>query len=225
MTLDGLMFGNLMNNGLFGKVGTGMCRISMNGNIAVKTKNGYKSYDVKRNKLTNCENFVFPEMDNMFFVIPTNRVKCGDIILINGKPKCVIESDNKFVKVINYEDSTIETIIPERHIFMQNVYFYGKIVSLFVNGFGGGKNGMNKMMKFMMMSQMMNSISGSKMEGSNPMSSMLPFMMMNGEWGNMFEGIFDEGFNEDNDESIVENDIEDSDDGIENKEESKNTKN
>ena len=36
-----------MMNGLFGKVANGMCRISMNGDIAIKTSQGYKTYDVE----------------------------------------------------------------------------------------------------------------------------------------------------------------------------------
>lgn len=34
------MMNNFMN-GMFGKIGSGMCKLSMNGNIAVKTSNGY----------------------------------------------------------------------------------------------------------------------------------------------------------------------------------------
>ena len=118
------MMNNFMN-GMFGKIGSGMCKLSMSGNIAVKTSNGYKSYNVKSGKLTNCGNFVFPGVDeNFFFVIPTNKVVKGDIILVNGKPKCVIEADKTKITVINYEDSTVETILPERHVFMGNTYFY-----------------------------------------------------------------------------------------------------
>ena len=35
------MMNNFLN-GMFGKVGSGMCRLSMNGGIAVKTNGGYK---------------------------------------------------------------------------------------------------------------------------------------------------------------------------------------
>ena len=38
-------------NGMFGKVGAGMCRLSINGDIAVKTDNGYKTYNVKKEGL------------------------------------------------------------------------------------------------------------------------------------------------------------------------------
>lgn len=43
------MMNNFMN-GMFGKIGSGMCKLSMSGNIAVKTSNGYKSYNVKSGK-------------------------------------------------------------------------------------------------------------------------------------------------------------------------------
>lgn len=64
-------------NGMFGKVAPGMCRLSMSGGIAVKTDNGYKSYNVKTGRLTNCDNFVFNAGEEFFFVIPTNKVSVG----------------------------------------------------------------------------------------------------------------------------------------------------
>lgn len=47
------MFENIQNSfsGLFGKIAPGMCRITMNGNIAVKTTKGYKTYNVKKEPL------------------------------------------------------------------------------------------------------------------------------------------------------------------------------
>ena len=185
------MMNNFLN-GMFGKIGNGMCKLSMSGNIAVKTSNGYKSYNVKTGKLTNCGNFVFPGVDeNFFFVIPTNNVTKGDIILVSGKPRCVIETEKNRITVINYEDSTIETILPERHMFMGNTYFYGKIVSMFGSNLKG-KNGANKIFKYMMMSQMMggNNTSGLTTDG-NSMNAMLPFMMMGGNMGDMLDGMFD----------------------------------
>lgn len=188
-------------NGMFGKVAPGMCRLSMNGGVAVKTSNGYKTYNLKTNRLTNCDNFVFDIGEEFFFVIPTNKVEVGDIILVAGKPKCVIEVEKNKITVINYEDSTIDTILPERHVFMGNTYFYGKIVSMFGSDLFKGKKGTNKIMQYMMMSQMM---SGNKPSGSMDMSSMLPMMfMMNGGMGNMFDGMFD--FEED---GAVENEEE-----------------
>ena len=52
------------------------------------------------------------------------------------------------------EDGTINTIVPEHHMFMGKQYFYGKIVSLFGNMMSG-KGGMNNMVKYMMMTEMM----------------------------------------------------------------------
>ena len=179
---------------MFGKIAPGMCRLSMSGGIAVKTDSGYKSYNVKTGKLTNCNNFVFDIGEDFFFVIPTNKVEKGDIILASGKPKCVIEATKDRITVINYEDSTVETLLPERHIFMGNTYFYGKIVSMFGNGFKG-KKGTNNIMKYMMMSEMMKGNSG-----SSPMSGMLPLMMMGGNMGSMFDGTFDFDMNDEDEE-------------------------
>ena len=192
-------------NGMFGKIAPGMCKLSMSGGIAVKTSNGYKSYNVKTGRLTNCSNFVFGNTEEFFFVIPTNKVEKGDIILIAGKPKCVIEVEKNKITVINYEDATIDTVIPERHVFMGNTYFYGKIVSMFGNDFNCGKKGMNTTMSWMIMSEMMKCTGGVDKYGMpNNTNSMLPMMlMMNGGFSDMFEGMFD--FDEDESEETEEN--------------------
>ena len=85
-------------NGMFGKIAPGMCRLSMSGGIAVKTSNGYKSYNVKNGRLTNCDSFVFDIGEEFFFVMPTNKVEVGDIILVSGKPKCVIKAEKETIK-------------------------------------------------------------------------------------------------------------------------------
>ncbi len=179
-----------MFNGMFGKVANGLCRLSMNGGIAVYTNDGYKTYNVKTNKLTNCSNFVFDIGEEFFFVIPTNKVKKGDIIIASGKPKCVISVDKDTLTVINYEDSTVQNILPERHVFMGNTYFYGKIVSMFGgSSITGSKKGTDKLMKYWMMSEMMKGNNG--LSGGNKMSSMLPLMMMGGNFSDMFDEMFD----------------------------------
>lgn len=192
---------NVFNN-MFGKVPNGMCRLSMYGGIAVKTSNGYKTYNLKKNRLTNCSNFVFPVGEEFFFVIPTNKVEVGDIILIANKPKCVISTGKDTIQVINYEDSVVETILPERHIFMGNAYFYGKIVSMFGDDIvGNGKKGMNKLVGYMMMSEMMKG-SGN----NNSMASMLPLMMLTngGSFGDMFSDIFNFAEEDEDDCSDIE---------------------
>lgn len=187
-------------NGMFGKIASGLCRLTMNGNIAVKCSNGYKTYDVSKNMITNVTNFCFNLGDEMFFVIPTNKVDVGDIILVgtpgNQKPKCVIESDGKVIKVIDYENNEIREVLPERHIFMGNVFFYGKIVSMFGNSFKKGK-GLENIMKMMIVSQMMGGNNGanqnSGMGGFGQLMAMS--MFMGGKGSNPFEDMFDFDFN------------------------------
>lgn len=189
---------NNMLNGMFGKVAPGMCRLSMNGGIAVKTSNGYKTYNMKTGRLTNCDSFVFNIGEEFFFVIPTNKAEPGDILLVAGKPKCVIEAEKNKLTVINYEDSTVETILPERHVFMGNTYFYGKIVSMFGGDLIKGKKGTNKIIQYMMLSEMMKGNSDNN--SGNGMNTMLPFMMMGGNMGSIFDGMFEFDDNEDDNE-------------------------
>lgn len=178
-------------NGMFGKIQPGMCRLTVNGNIAVKTNNGFKTYDVKSKKLTNVTNFCFNLGDELFFVIPTTKAEVGDILLVGGKPKCVTNVEKDTITVVNYDSSTVETIIPERHVFMGSTYFYGKIVSMFGNTFKNGK-GLVNVMKMMMMSQMFglgNGTNNGNLGGFGQMMAMS--MLMGGKNSNPFEGMFD----------------------------------
>ena len=184
------MFDNIQQtfNGLFGKIAPGMCRLTMNGNIAVKCSNGHKCYNVKKGTLTNVTNFCFNVGDEMFFVIPTNKVEVGDIILVQGKPKCVTEVNKKIITVIDYENSEVRQVVPERHVFMGSTYFYGKVISMFGNSFKQGK-GLGNVMKMMMFSQMMGgSTNGGTMGNLGQMMAMSMFM---GGGNNPFEGMFD----------------------------------
>lgn len=187
-----------MLNGMFGKLKPGMCRLSINGDVAVKTNSGYKTYNIKTGRLTNCDNFVFDVGQEFFFLIPTNKVAPGDIILVDGKPNCVLSSDKNSIKVINYENSTINTVLKERHMFMGNAYFCGKIVSLF--GADKGKGGMKNILSYMMMSEMMKN--GSNASTGN-FNNLLPFMMMSGGGNNIFN-MFEDMFDEDDEENDVE---------------------
>lgn len=214
------MFENLFTkNDVFGKIGPDMCRLTPNGQIAVKTSGGYKSYNIEKKRLTNQSNFVFNIGDEFFFVIPTNKVKVGDIIIIQGKPACVIDATSDQIKVINYENSTVDTVVPERHVFMGNTYFYGKIVSLFGSNFKS-KKGTASMLKGMMQMSMMQSLFGGKIAfgadnstnssdnaAQNSMGNMMQMMMMmnmfsgNSGFGDMFDNMFD--FDEDDDTEII----------------------
>lgn len=189
------MFENIQNsfNGMFGKVASGLCRLTMNGNIAVKCSNGYKTYNVAKGTLTNVTNFCFNVGDEMFFVVPTDKVEVGDIILVGGKPKCVIGIDNKTITVIDYENSEVRSVVPERHVFMGSTYFYGKIVSMFGNAFKKGK-GLANVMKMVMFSQMMGGNNNANNNMGNIGQMMAMSMFMGGGNNNPFEGMFDFDF-------------------------------
>ena len=181
------MFENMFK-GVMGRIQPGKCRLSLNGRVAIQTSDGYKTYNEKTGNLTNCSNFVFDLADDMFFVIPTRTLKPGDIVFINGKPMYILEIKSKNrVEAMNYEDSTIQTVIPERHAIMGRK-FYGKIVSLMGKGFTGSKGGFFKnMLKLKMMSAMMG---GSKdVDGMFGGSNALPMMMLMG--GGSMDGLFD----------------------------------
>lgn len=182
------MFDNMFN-GVIGKIQKGCCRLSMNGKIAIKTSDGYKVYNEKTGSLTNCSNFVLDIADDMFMLIPTKALKPGDIVLINGKPMYILETKAKNrVEAMDYETSTIQTVIPERHAIMGRK-FYGKIVSLIGSGFCGKGGFFKNMLKFKMMSSMM----GGDATGNNSFGNALPMMMLmgNGSMDGLFDGFCD----------------------------------
>lgn len=185
-------FGNMFN-GMFQPVAKGYCKMGANGKVAIKCGDGYKTFDVKTRKLTNCSNFGF-DMDGAFWVVPTFKVAVGDIILVNGEPRCVIETGKNSIKTFNYKDSTIQETVPEHHIFMGKTYCYGKIFSPFMN-MTKNDSAMQNMMSMMMMSQMFNgNTSGSAGMNMNGMNPMMFMMMGNGDmFKNMFDGAFDFG--------------------------------
>ena len=187
---------NTLLQNMYGKIAPDMCRLSVNGGIAVKTNNGYKTYNVKKGQLTNCNNFVFSIGEEFFFCIPTKKVKPGDIILVANKPRCVIKTESNQITVINYEDSVVETIIPERHMFLGNTYMFRKIVSMFGNSFGKGTKGTGKIMKYMMLSEM---VKGNDTGEKNNYSALLPLILMDGKdtFGELFD--FDEDAEEGDD--------------------------
>lgn len=201
---------NTMFNGMFMKVQRGMCMLSPCG-IAVRTSAGYRSYSVKTGKLRNCDNMVFNIGDGMFFVIPATKVRPGDIILNGGKPACVRKAGKDSIEVINYETSVVETILPERHVFMGNTWFYGKIVSLFGDGSSiCGKGSVGKMMKYMMLTSLFKDNgetagagTGAMVPAANTanMNALLPLLLLKGDGaGDLFGGLFEEEDEEEEDE-------------------------
>ena len=187
------MFDNMFN-GIMGKVKSGCCRLSMNGKIAIRTSDGYKVYNEKTGNLTNCSNFVLDIADDMFMLIPTRNLKPGDIVLINGKPMYILEVKAKNrVEAMSYEDSTIQTVIPERHAIMGRK-FYGKIVSIFGKGFNGKGGFFKNMLKLKMMGAMMSG-SGDSSFGGNALPMMM--LMNGGSLDGLFDGICGESEDDD----------------------------
>ena len=217
------MFENMFN-GVMGKIKPGCCRLGVNGRIAIKTSDGYKSYDPKSGNLTNCSNFVLDACDDFFMVVPTRKLKEGDIVLINGKPMYILDVKAKNrVEAMSYEDSTIQIVIPERHVVMGH-RFYGKIVSLLGSGFGVGKGGFFKnMLKLKMMSSMMggsNSTDG--MLGGNGLAMMM--LMGNGSMDGLFDGFMDDEEDEEDDEGDIFSKITSDEDNEEDDDEVKATR-
>lgn len=194
-----------MFNGMFKPVARGYCKMGANGKIAIYTKSGYKTFDPKKMKLTNCDNFVF-DMDGAFWVVPTFKVECGDIILVNGKPRHVIGVGPTSVKTFSYEDSTIDELVPEHHVFMGKTYCYGKIFTPFMNMGKDDGSTLSNMMNMMMMSQMFSGGNPNATGVFNPM--MFMFMNGNNPFMNMFEGAFNFGTPEQDEVETDENNTE-----------------
>lgn len=188
-----------MFSGAFQKPAPGMLRLSYNGKIAVKVpgqSNVYMTYDPVKNRLVNCSNFVFDaNTDEMFFTIPTNKVKCGDIIIVKGLPRCVISTDKNTITAFNYASGNIETFPPEHHVFLGNTYLYGKIFSPFVKMVNDGKQGgASNMLRIGMQMSMMQSMFGGKTVtnfGDTSNFNPMMYMMMFGGGNNLFDGMFD----------------------------------
>lgn len=214
------MFDNMFG-GALGYTGEGMIRLGLNGEMAVKTgsdsKPVYKTYNVKTGRLTNVTNFCFDIGHDFFFVLPTTKVVQGDILIVDGHPKCVIENnDNKTIKVMDYENSAIQEIVPERHVFMGKTYFYRKVVSMFGStGFFKTGKGPENMLKLAVKAKMFEFMAGGKSSadgGFGGFGGLMPMMLMSGMFGggatgdgfgdfaNMFDFELDETPEEDEDE-------------------------
>ena len=178
--------------GMFGKVAPGLCRLSMNGGIAIRTRAGYRTYDVEKNRLTNCDHFVLDVGEDLFFVLPAAKVKRGDIILASGQPRCVLGVEGGLVRAISYEDATVDELLPEHHVFMGSACLFGRIVSVFGrNGVKGRRNGL---LKYMMLSRL-----GKGGEGQG-LSGLLPMMLLGGK-GDLLDDLFDAEEEEDEEEA------------------------
>lgn len=102
---------NVMSE-MFGSIKSGLCRLTIDGNIAVKVGADYKTYNPTQKTFVNCDSFVFDIGDEMFFVVPTNTIVAGDIILVNKEPRYVLDVKDDIITAINYKSGTIENITP-----------------------------------------------------------------------------------------------------------------
>jgi len=159
-------------NGMFGKflkpIKPGMVRIGLNGELAVKSGSGYKTYNAKTKQLVNVQDFCFDIGQDLFICVPTAKVKVGDIIVLDDPdapqgvaPKCVTAlEDGKTIKVMDYRTNEIQTIVPERHFFLGKMFFYNKIHSLIPIGDLAGSKGTDKFGKLLGKMALMNALSG-----------------------------------------------------------------
>lgn len=150
------MFENItkMFGSAFGKVEKDSFRVAIGGKIAVKTSDGFKTYDPESGKLVAVGDLAIPGFGDMFFVMPTRKLVKGDIIILNGEPMCVLEAKDNAVTCMSFETNKIETRAVEQLPFFGKP-FYGKLVSL-LGLMGAGKGDGDKgLMKMMLMSQVL----------------------------------------------------------------------
>lgn len=192
---------NMFSN-LLGKTKKDMFRISVTGKIAVKAGNGYRTFDPEKNKLVSVGDFALPGFQDMFFLVPTRKLKKGDIIVIEDEALCVLEQNDNEIKVLSYATSKVETRLVDNILWFGRP-FYGKLTSLL--GMAIGNSGSDKgCMKMMLLSQFMGA--GRPQDDQQPVQPAAPAfggggitmesllmmsMLMGGKGGGLFDGLFD----------------------------------
>lgn len=191
---------------MLGTLEPNMIRMTFDGKVAVKTTKGYKTYDVAKKKAINMDSLVMPEMAS-FLLLPSTKVKVGDIILRDGAFYSIISIDDATNELIgyNYEAGKKETIVRETHCFLGNTYFYSKLVSPILSFFGNkpksdkkeeeskdddaSEDTMSALLPLAMMSQngdmssLLPLMFMSKMEGKENSSSMMKMLVLSGMMG------------------------------------------
>lgn len=192
---------------MLGKLEPDTVRMTFNGGIAVKTTKGYKTYDVAKKKAVNMDSLVMPEM-SAFLLLPSTKVKVGDIILRDGAFYSIISTDDATNELVgyNYETGKKETLVRETHCFLGSTYFYSKLFSPVLSFFGSkttksedkkeegstdeaSEDTISTLLPLAMMSQgdmnsMLPMLLMSKMEGKGESSGMLKMLMLSGVMGN-----------------------------------------
>lgn len=202
---------NLLNNipGLdlsYSKLEKGKLALTMDGQVAYKDKNGSYSYirhDGADKTKVEVGNLKF---DVDFYVMPSQEVVPGDIVLQDGDILLVDTKKGGDVGFVNPITGGRSTKLKRDNII--GMYFYKKIVSIF-NMMGDGKangiglSGMNPM-TLALMSGQMGAGGGTDMtqfmlmsqltQGGNEMNPMLMMMLMNNQGGDQPNGAQNGGF-------------------------------
>lgn len=192
---------------MLGKLEPDMVRMTFDGKAAVKTTKGYKTYDVAKKKAVNMDSLVMPDM-SAFLLLPSTKVKVGDIILRDGAFYSIISMDDATNELVgyNYETGKKETLVRETHCFLGSTYFYSKLFSPVLSFFGSkttksedkkeegstdeaSEDTISTLLPLAMMSQgdmnsMLPMLLMSKMEGKGESSGMLKMLMLSGVMGN-----------------------------------------
>lgn len=138
-TMENTMFGSIASifSNMLGQLEPDTVRMTFDGNVAVKTANGYKTYNVAKKKAINMDSLVMPDM-SAFLLLPSTKVKVGDIIMRDGAFYSIISVDDTTNELVgyNYESGKKETLVRETHCFLGNTYFYSKLVSPILSFFG-----------------------------------------------------------------------------------------
>ena len=160
---------NLMNGFMPQKIITGVA-MTFDGRLAIKRPNGdYVAFNPLSGEIENQSEFVMGEemLSGMVYVMPTDKIEAGDIIVSNGSYVYVTDVTDGLTGV-NLTTGVINDIVTEKHVlFGKNVY--KKVVSMF-NMVGGAEGAMNPMMMLALM-------------GDNNKDNLLPMMLMSGMGG------------------------------------------
>jgi hypothetical protein len=177
------IFGNIK----FGKVNSDCIKPSFMG-IAFKARDGFCTYDIENNELTNVAGFTMDGFPLYQMPVALDAVKVGDVITMRDSNQYVVVKDilEGSFKCVIPASGVVTEILPEKNIF--NFNFVVKVFNPFENmmkptadaPFGD----MSNLMPFMLMSEdkdnndffkmfaMMNMMQG-KAEGFNPMMLMM----------------------------------------------------
>jgi len=163
-TKDNNMLKEIFGDIEFGE--TSDVKLTVQGAIAIKSGDKFKTYDAENSTTIDCTGFLI-DAKNLVMKLPVQDVSPTDIIFRNSKYYFIKSiNENNEIIAVNITDGTLETLIPETNIFGMN--FFVKIVNLM----SAGTNN-NPMMMFML----------SKMNDKNDnldLSTVLALTSMNG---------------------------------------------